>query len=461
MRLKISQIALACIVIFFFQYSFPTSLRESEFTPKQKALIEREKKIRDDLVKRMDELEQWLAVNTGNSLVPSAAVLIFDEGDLLYEKVTHGRPERLFEMASITKTFIALAVLQLFERGLISLDDPIATYLPIRLENDTLGSPPVTILHILTHTAGLVDGTGAVNRSVHPNLPIPEQRFPAGLRFHYSNQAYNILGLLIPAVTGTPLSEYITRNILVPLEMTQSETPEDIAGSAGIRCSAADLANYISMYLNKGRFKNRRILDEKTFALLFRETYSEPPAEFSEYRGIAFRIWKIRGKIVSYHHAAHMNGAGGFMQIFPEQGAGYLFISNPPVYEKEEYYRFYNTLKGKMLRISDLLVSDGFQPTKFQITLPPAEEMNRYTGRFVNPLDGSSIDIGHPGGLQLVAMKSKGGQRYVIQATSRHTFVYIYPEQSERGEIYDFVWRNGAFDALCLKDGYFLREPAR
>lgn len=452
------QIIVIFLVLSLLQYAMPPSLQESEFTPEQKKRIAMDRHLQELLEQGLNDMEQWVAANTGNSVVPAAAVIVFVDGECLYGRVIRGGENRLFEMASITKTFIALGILQLFERGLISLNDPVSTYLPVRLENRALDSPPVTILHLLTHTAGLVDGTGSVQRSVHPSLPIPQQKFPAGLRFHYSNQGYNILGCVITAVTGMPLNEYLTRNILQPLDMRDSEASEEIAGSAGIRCSMKDLQNYFTMFLHRGAFRGRRIISENTFDLMFRETYLEPPATRREYRGISFRIWKIDGKIVSYHHAAHMNGAGGFMQIFPNRRAGYLFISNPPVYEKEEYYRFYNSLKGRMLRLSDLMMSGDFRPSGFQITLPERGEFHRFEGRFVSPIDGSSVEIREQGDAGLVAVKSRGRQRYVIQPTSRHTFVYIYPDQSERGEIYDFIWRNGSFDALCLKDGYYLRE---
>ena len=180
------------------------------------------------------------------------------DGRVVYRDTVGCGPDTPFGVASLTKTFTAIAVFQLAERGIISLNDPIRNYLNVDFENPSLDSQRITIWHLLTHTSGLVEDPDPRVRPNEYPFTVPEQRYPAGVRFHYCNQGYNLLGFIVFEASGQTLSEYVTRNILVPLEMYDSKAPASMTGAAGVQCSINDLARYLTMFMNGGAFRGKR-----------------------------------------------------------------------------------------------------------------------------------------------------------------------------------------------------------
>jgi hypothetical protein len=106
-------------------------------------------------------------------------------------------------------------------------------------------------------------------------------------------------------------------------------------------------------------------------------------------------------------------------------------------------------------------MGDSFDPVNFDPDKPNVTQLQLFVGRYrnyINPDNGQYIDIElHPGGY-LIAKKSYTGQQYGVVPTSLHTFVYIYPGQNEKGEIYDFVIRKGKVIGLGVKEGYFVHQ---
>lgn len=405
-------------------------------------------------------LSAWLRANTWYSIVPSAAAAVVDGDRVVYMETVRCEPSTRFLAASLTKTFTALAILQLDERGLVSLNDPISRYLQVRFENSELNSKPITIWHLLTHTSGLIEDPSP--RQAQNNYPfiIPEQKYPTGYRFNYCNQGYNLLGFIVFEASGLTLGEYITRNILAPMEMRDSRAPATTRGAAGVECSIADLARYTIMLMHGGVYRGRRIISRRMYRKIIDETIETPSSHRKEYRGLCFRIWSIDDRIYSMHHAAHMPGAGGFMQIFPKHDCAYVFISNPPVYDREEYYGYYYGLKSRLVRFCKTMMNDGFDPVTFDSDKPSKEQLKLFVGRYRqygNPSSGRYVDIELSQGGYLIATKSYSGLRVGLIPTSLHTFVYIFPGQTEKGEIYDFVMKKGKIIGLGVKEGYFVK----
>jgi CubicO group peptidase (beta-lactamase class C family) len=403
-------------------------------------------------------LTQWMWANTSYPVVPSVAAVVVDRNRVIFRETVRCEPSTKFGVASLTKTFTMIAILQLAERGIISLDDPISTYLQVDFENSALKSRPITVWHLLTHTSGLVEDPSP--RFAEKSFPftVPEQKYPTGFRFNYCNQGYNLLGFIVFEASGVPLGEYITRNILVPMEMYDSRAPASTRGAAGVECSIQDLANYLIMLMHGGEFRGKRIISRRMYRKIVQKTIDEPSSWSEEYRGLCFRVWAVDGAVYSLHHAAHMPGVGGFMQMFPRHDCGYVFISNPPVYDREEFYGYYYGLKSRLVRFCRVLMNDDFDPVTFQADRPKPEQLRMFTGRYRMFNNGAYVDIElNPGGY-LVATKSSTGLQYGLVPTSLHTFVYIFPGQSEKGEIYDFVMKGSSVVGLGVKDGYFMRE---
>lgn len=146
-----------------------------------------------------------------------------------------------YNWASITKTLTAIAILQLRDRGKLSLDDPAVRYIPeLRQVHDEFGAvDAITIRHLLTHSAGFRNPTwpwdcdDARNCDWQPfeptkwaqvaaMLPYTHVAFAPGSRWSYSNLGYVFLGQIIERLSGDDFEVYIDKNILKPLGMTNS-----------------------------------------------------------------------------------------------------------------------------------------------------------------------------------------------------------------------------------------------
>lgn len=168
-------------------------------------------------------------------------------GDSVTGRVFHGDADRaarrpvdantIFHWASITKSFTAIAIMQLRDRGRLSLDDPIVKYLPeLRAVHNPFGPmEAITLRQLLSHSAGFRNGTWPFggDRPWQPfeptrwsqlvaMFPYTEVLFPPGSRYSYSNPGVIYLGRVIELLSGDDYEVYIDKNILKPLGMTRS-----------------------------------------------------------------------------------------------------------------------------------------------------------------------------------------------------------------------------------------------
>lgn len=141
------------------------------------------------------------------------------------------KPEHIFHMASVTKLFVGTSILMLWERGSLELDGRLTDYLPWFTMKDERYRE-ITVRHLLSHTAGLPDvkdylwdkpelDEGALERYVRSSEVKDAYLLwaPSEGRFSYSNIGYEILGVVIAAVSGMPFEDFVRRNIFEPLEM--------------------------------------------------------------------------------------------------------------------------------------------------------------------------------------------------------------------------------------------------
>jgi CubicO group peptidase (beta-lactamase class C family) len=189
-----------------------------------------------------DIVHEWDRSVTEGGIVGSSLAFVHDGRVLRHE--TRGladlesrRPvdERtIYHWASITKTFTAIAVLQLRDRGLLSLDDPVVEHVPeLREVHNPFGSmADITLRHLLSHSAGFRGPTWPWGGSEpwHPHeptewdqlvamIPYTRVRFEPGSRFSYSNPGIVFLGRVIEKVTGDVFEAYVDKNIFRPLGM--------------------------------------------------------------------------------------------------------------------------------------------------------------------------------------------------------------------------------------------------
>ncbi len=160
------------------------------------------------------------------------------DGELVYsggfgyknvEKQTPVNNASLFRIASMSKSFTAIAILQLRDAGKLNLDDPASKYIPEmkNLVYPTMDSPKITIRHLLTHGAGFPEDNPWGDRQLADTDKEFLQMVKDGLSFsnapgiayEYSNLGFALLGQIIQKVTGMPFEKYTTEHILKPLGM--------------------------------------------------------------------------------------------------------------------------------------------------------------------------------------------------------------------------------------------------
>jgi len=173
--------------------------------------------------------------------IPGVALAIVQGDRILYQRGygsagPDGRavtPQTPFILGSVSKSFTAMAVMQLLEQGRLELNAPVQRYLPWFRVADVQASAQITIRDLLTHTSGLPSSAGkrflddgdtsraALERHVRALATIALDR-PVGQSFEYCNANYTVLGLVVQAVSGEPYEQYIQGHIFSPLAATNS-----------------------------------------------------------------------------------------------------------------------------------------------------------------------------------------------------------------------------------------------
>ena len=173
----------------------------------------------------------------GASLVIVHAGQIEAEEYAGYQDEASRRPvdrDTIYHWASITKTFTGIAIMQLRDRGLLTLDDPVVKYVPeVRKIHNRFGDvSQITIRRLMSHSAGLRASTWpwGGDQPWHPfepaewsqlvaMFPYTEVLFEPGSQYRYSNPGIILLGRVIETLSGDDYEMYVTKNILMPLEM--------------------------------------------------------------------------------------------------------------------------------------------------------------------------------------------------------------------------------------------------
>ncbi|MHA1995076.1 MAG: serine hydrolase domain-containing protein [Candidatus Hodarchaeales archaeon] len=225
--------------------------------------------------------------------------------------------DTVFPIASIHKTFVGTAILQMFNRGLIDLDAGVSDYLPFEVKHHYNPEEAITIRMLLTHTSGLASelnyefywDTEGYFRSGYPpilNLSLGEylnESFTPGgsnydpsmwvyepnERYSYSNPGFKLLHYLVEYVTGLAFEEYLQENIFEPCEMINSgintshfgdmnaipytrrlgiNNEQPLYSSRMVRTTVTDLAHFLIAHLNEGSYGNQEILSPSTVTLM-------------------------------------------------------------------------------------------------------------------------------------------------------------------------------------------------
>lgn len=345
----------------------------------------------DDLIIR--EMER---TNTAGT-----AVAVIDEGKLQLVRTYGARdfelnipvtPNTIFNIASVTKSFICAGILKLQEEGRLSVNDPISDYLPL---NIGFQGEPIRIHNLMTHTSGIpniTDGLWSRNREhildspLVPRIPLASwddgfrhlkgaQKFlvPPGKRFHYNNFGYGLLSKIIDEVAGESYKAYLRKKLFEPLEMERTGFFNEIQGdpllakgymdkpqsgtrqfihvpyeehklgtslseaAGGLFSSVEELANYMQMHLEGGLFKGKRVLSEDSVKSMHRRHFKEefPNASFAASYGqtvsgygYGFAIDEDFHGHLLVQHSGSYIGASAWFCFIPELKRGVIMLSN-------------------------------------------------------------------------------------------------------------------------------------
>ena len=196
---------------------------------------------RAKLASAFTDIDKILSDYARSVHAPGAAWGIVIDGELAHQGTFGVRDvgtkapvdaDTVFRIASMTKSFTAMAILKLRDGGKISLDDPAERYVPEMksLRYPTSDSPRITIRHLLTHSEGfpednpwgdqqLSESEEELSRMLRNGIPFSNA---PGVAYEYSNYGFAILGRIVSRVSGQPYDEYVTANILKPLGMSST-----------------------------------------------------------------------------------------------------------------------------------------------------------------------------------------------------------------------------------------------
>jgi CubicO group peptidase (beta-lactamase class C family) len=323
-----------------------------------------------------DKVEAYVRQQMDRLNIPGASFAIV-EGDEIVHMRGLGRarpggeapaPQTPFAIGSLTKSFTALATMQIVEAGKIDLDAPVQRYLPWFRVADPQASAQITVRHLLNQTSGLSTTSGWIPLADFDNHPGAIERrvralstvelvHPVGTAFEYSDANYNVLGLIIEVVSGETYADYVRRHIFVPLDMHHSTTsrtqaqqdgmavghrlwfwfpsavpdlpaPEGSLPSGQLLASAEDMAHYVIAMLNGGRYGDAQLLSEAGVAALHRGVAEHVAMGMSMGKyGMGWYASDI-GETKVIWHTGLVPDFSAYMGLLPEQQRGVILLLN-------------------------------------------------------------------------------------------------------------------------------------
>ncbi|MBN2611079.1 MAG: beta-lactamase family protein [Bacteroidales bacterium] len=228
---------------------------------------------------KMNAIDHELIKQIEKHKTPALHYIIFNKDSILYRfkkgfsDVKNEKPideNTKFNAFSITKTFTALAILQLEEQGKLGIDKPVKDYLP-----DFRYSSDITIKQLLTHSAGIPNPVplswihSAEEHSIFDSRTFFNQVFEKhnksrskpNERFAYSNLGYVILGQLIEKISGQKYEDYIVMNVLTPLNISQDNLGFEILNTKeyarGYHKKSGISNLVLGLFINKSKFMGK------------------------------------------------------------------------------------------------------------------------------------------------------------------------------------------------------------
>jgi len=397
-----------------------------------------------------ERFESLLTKKMIKESVPGLSVAIVKEGELVYTRGFGARnlkenlpvtPDTLFGVGSCTKSFTCLAVMQLAEKGLLQIEDPISKYLPLTIDRDR---ESITIHHLMSMSSGLPN-LGVAEAVIYRFLGGPEKYIPMsgiddllkhvngaeneivatpGERMFYLNSGYTLLGEIVSRVSGKPYSEYVEKEILKPLQMNRSafsqekfsqdkdimtpyrqETKEGkkvsipsqhpfhpfIHGPGGLLSSAREMANYLIYQIEGQTPQGQKLIQPENLEKMFQihcET-QESKKSLSQFGPEGYGYgWSIEKDFFGQTLISHGGSTGvssAYVAFLPAQKTGIAAMAN------------IGSLPADVLKAA-LTEFLGIEMEKFP-SIVLEEKLDLLTGNYENYLGITEVSISRKGPL--------------------------------------------------------------
>jgi CubicO group peptidase (beta-lactamase class C family) len=328
--------------------------------------------------KSLEQLQSAMKSVLEKEKVPGAGIALVSNGSLLWcggigtaDKAANRDVtcDTEFRVGSISKTFVALALLKLEEEGRINLQANLKDVAPeVPLQNRWESTNPVRIVNLLEHTAGFDDMMfrEVYNTADSPTIPILQvlerftepqiARWPPSTRMSYANPGYGAAGYLVEKTSGQPWTTYIRQAILTPLgiatgdfDLTASnrallsqghqarsgQVPEPVKykeiylrPAGDMKASPGELAKLVQFFLRRGLAGNKPLLKPETIA---RMEYPQTPLSARNGLRLGYGLANyadVEGGVVTHGHDGGIDGFISTYRYMPEQNWGYVVLLN-------------------------------------------------------------------------------------------------------------------------------------
>jgi CubicO group peptidase (beta-lactamase class C family) len=275
---------------------------------------------------QIDKAEAEIAENMKKLSVVGLSVAVVKKGEIIYAKsfgqkdIDSNTPltnENIFRIASISKSFSATSIMQLVEAGKVSLEDDLSDLVGFKVRNPKFPDTKITLKLAMSHLSSINDREGystldGINPAKNPNWANCYSDYEPGSKYAYCNLNYNMIGTIIERISGERFDQYVKKHVINPLKLyagycvdsldnnkfatiyeyngktkqftaspgayapRREEIKNYISGysspifspTGGMKISATDLAKYMTMHMNLGKYKGVKIISKKSAQIM-------------------------------------------------------------------------------------------------------------------------------------------------------------------------------------------------
>lgn len=416
-------------------------------------------------------LEMWVQAQLDFERIAGISMSVVHDQELIWsrgfgysdiETKKPATPRTIYSICSISKLFTSVGMLQLRDRGLLRLDDPVIKHLSwFDIKQKYEHSPPITIEGLLTHSSGLpreadfpywTEASFPTREQMIDHLSKQETLYPARKKYQYSNLGLSLAGEIVAKVSGKPYAEYMEENILKPLGLTDT-TPEipvkkqkeqlatgygsfkrdgmrpimpfytvnGIAPAAGFASTVVDLGKFASWQFRLLENNGDELLAVNTLRDMHRVHWLN--SDWTSKRGLGFSVWRDKEKTF-VGHGGSCPGYLSHLLLQPEEKIAAVFMTNSRSLSSSKYTQTAYDIVAPAIK--EALESPGEAKT-------PNPEWQKYTGLYERPHGGESHVIFWMGELATISFPTENPLQSLTKL--KHEEGHVFRRVMDDGEL--------------------------